>query len=162
MDAKDYIAAITLPDNAPISITGGGNVIYVKLSITKKAMSLDLHLPTSKDEVGDWNPAKAFEYDGLVTNCKTNVEETPSIKSDVDLVIVNGKAVLTGKPFIEDNTNTGFKYNNYTVKYLNNGMDITDEIEDGTDDEGNVTLPDDLFPDGGSRGDGCRHDPSAD
>lgn len=150
MDAKDYIAAITLPDNAPISITGGGNVIYVKLSITKKAMSLDLHLPTSKDEVGDWNPAKAFEYDGLVTNCKTNVEETPSIKSDVDLVIVNGKAVLTGKPFIEDNTNTGFKYNNYTVKYLNNGMDITDEIEDGTDDEGNVTLPDDLFPDGGS------------
>ena len=150
MDAKDYIAAITLPDDAPISITGGGNVIYVKLSITKKAMSLDLHLPTSKDEVGDWNPAKAFEYDGLVTNCKTKVEEMPSIKSDVDLVIVNGKAVLTGKPFIEDNTNTGFKYNNYTVKYLNNGMDITDEIEDGTDDEGNVTLPDDLFPDGGS------------
>lgn len=143
-----YTATVSIPENEYIK----NGTASLKLMILKRDMTLDLHLPQSLTEGGtpNWNAKTAITFTNLAN--PKGKEETPTIKDECRLVIENGKAVLKGYPYIEDNAATGFKMNNYTVDYKNNGQDITIN----PDGDGDVEIPEiPVNPDeGGDGGDG--------
>lgn len=150
---KDYVdggytATVTIPENEYIK----GGTATLKLMILKRDMTLDFHLPQSltEGETPNWNAKTAITFANLANPNKK--VETPTIKDECRLVIENGKAVLKGYPYIVDNAATGFKMNNYTVDYKNNGQDITID----PDGDGDVEIPEiPVNPDeGGDGGDG--------
>lgn len=124
----------------------------ITLFVTARPMTLDFHLPQSltEGETPNWNAKTAITFTNLAN--PKGKEETPTIKDECRLVIENGKAVLKGYPYIVDNAATGFKMNNYTVDYKNNGQDITID----PDGDGDMEIPEiPVNPDeGGDGGDG--------
>lgn len=146
---KGYTAEVTIPTNEYIKDDGP---VTLKLMILKRDMTLDFHLPQSltEGETPNWNAKTAITFTNLAN--PKGKEETPTIKDECRLVIENGKAVLKGYPYIANNTVTGFKMNNYTVDYKNNGQDITID----PDGDGDVEIPEiPVNPDeGGDGGDG--------
>ena len=143
-----YTATVSIPENEYIK----NGTASLKLMILKRDMTLDFHLPQSltEGETPNWNAKTAITFTNLAN--PKGKEETPTIKDECRLVIENGKAVLKGYPYIVDNAATGFKMNNYTVDYKNNGQDITID----PDGDGDVEIPEiPVNPDeGGDGGDG--------
>lgn len=143
-----YTATVSIPENEYIK----NGTASLKLMILKRDMTLDFHLPQSltEGETPNWNAKTAITFTNLAN--PKGKEETPTIKDECRLVIENGKAVLKGYPYIVDNVATGFKMNNYTVDYKNNGQDITID----PDGDGDVEIPEiPVNPDeGGDGGDG--------
>lgn len=145
---KGYTAEVIIPTNEYIK----DGRASLRLMILKRDMTLDFHLPQSltEGETPNWNAKTAITFTNLANPNKK--VETPTIKDECRLVIENGKAVLKGYPYIVDNAATGFKMNNYTVDYKNNGQDITID----PDGDGDVEIPEiPVNPDeGGDGGDG--------
>lgn len=143
-----YTATVSILENEYIK----NGTASLKLMILKRDMTLDFHLPQSltEGETPNWNAKTAITFTNLAN--PKGKEETPTIKDECRLVIENGKAVLKGYPYIVDNAATGFKMNNYTVDYKNNGQDITID----PDGDGDVEIPEiPVNPDeGGDGGDG--------
>ena len=135
-DVSEYEVTITFEEST--YITSGFKEITLK--ITKKPMTVNFNFPSVITDAENINWSKAdITYSGIVDN------EEPTV-SDCYLEIVDGTAWLRNFS-LKDNATTEFLMNNYTISYQGNTGDITTNVNNGTDTDGDgnkdVELPDD-------------------
>ena len=131
----EYEVTITFKEST--YITSGSKT--VKLKITEKPMTVNFNFPAVITDSENINWSKAdITYPGIVGN------EEPTV-SDCYLEIVDGTAWLRNFS-LKDNAATEFLMDNYTISYQGNTGDITTNVNNGTDTDGDgnkdVELPD--------------------
>lgn len=122
-----YTATVEIEENDYIK----AGTITLKLMIIPADLSVDFNIPNplTEEEASAWN-ADDITFEGLVNN-----KQEPSIPSDCHLEISGDRVILKGFS-IKDNLDNGFKVQNYSITYLNNGDDIV------IAGEGDIEIPD--------------------